>query len=84
MTHYIRATKRPSTRFNSPIESLVYSLAPNFPVTLNEIVDVVLRWVGQHPEDGPIRDPHEVRLAVENLTASGWFRTSLIAPSKTT
>lgn len=83
MTHYVKATKRPSTRFNSPVESLVYSLVPDSPVSARDLVDIVLGWVGQHPEDGPIRGAREVHLAVDSLASAGWLKASLITPSRT-
>lgn len=82
MTRYVKAAKRPSTRFSSAIESVVYSLVPESPVTTNEIVGIVLDWLSHHPEDGPMRGSREIHLVVENLVSAGWLRTSLAVPSK--
>jgi hypothetical protein len=82
MIHYVKATKRPSIRFSSAIESVVYSLVPESPSTTTQIVGVVLNWLARHPEDGPIRSAREIQLIVDNLVSAGWLRASLAVSSK--
>jgi hypothetical protein len=76
---YIKASKRPSIRFSTPTESLVYSLAPEEPVTKKQLIEIVTHWIKNHPEDGcGSTDSHkEVSSAVDALASSGWLRPTL-------
>ena len=53
IAYFVKAAKRPSTRFDTATESLVYSLMPEAPVSSKQMADIVLSWVKEHPDDGP-------------------------------
>jgi hypothetical protein len=76
---FVKAAKRPSTRFDTATESLVYSLMPDAPVSAQQMAEIVLSWVKVHPDDGPIHGgAKEINLAMENLLLRGWIQASIL------
>jgi hypothetical protein len=79
IVYFVKAAKRPSTRFDTAIESLIYSLMPEGPVSARQMAEIVLSWVEVHPEDGPIHGKaKQINLAMENLLIRGWIQTSIL------
>lgn len=77
--YFVKASKRPSTRFDTPTESLIYSLMPEGPISARQMADIVLSWVRKHPDDGPIRGgAKEVAQCMENMLIRGWLQTSIL------
>jgi hypothetical protein len=84
IAYFVKAAKRPSTRFDTATESLVYSLMPEAPVSSKQMADIVLSWVKEHPDDGPIHGGvREISLAMENLLLRGWIQTSFLKAAVT-
>lgn len=79
IVYFVKAAKRPSTRFDTATESLVYSLMPEAPVSDQQMAEIVLSWVRRHPDDGPIHGGvKEINLILENLLLRGWIQTSIL------
>lgn len=77
--YFVKAAKRPSTRFDTPTESLIYSLMPEGPVSTRQMAEIVLSWVRKHPDDGPVRGgAKEVAQCMENMLIRGWLQTSIL------
>jgi len=48
------------------------------------MADIVLSWVKEHPDDGPIHGGvREISLAMENLLLRGWIQTSFLKAAVT-
>lgn len=79
IVYFVKAAKRPSTRFDTATESLVYSLMPEAPVSDQQMTEIVLSWIRRHPDDGPVRGgAKEINLILENLLLRGWIQTSIL------
>ena len=79
IVYFVTAAKRPSTRFDTATESLVYSLMPEAPVSDQQMTEIVLSWIRRHPDDGPVRGgAKEINLILENLLLRGWIQTSIL------